>query len=296
MLREIGHDVVVVSNGREALARLEERTFPIVLSDWVMPEMDGLQLCRAIRAKFADDYVFIILITARDTSDDVVEGLEAGADDYIKKPFNTDELGARLKSGRRVIELASSLKRANEESTRRSNTDSLTGLYNRGYLDGTLDQEVERAVSLQVPLSVILCDIDCFKQVNDTHGHRAGDSVLEAFAERVRGTVRRSGDWVARFGGEEFLVVLPNTSPEAGAVAAERIRGNVSREAVSIDGQSITVTASFGVAGWVPGLSPDTLDARRLIDLADSLLYQAKKAGRDQVHGGRLVIDSARVA
>lgn len=285
MLLQAGHEVSVVADGRQALELMAQRYFPIVLTDWVMPEMDGLQLCRAIREREEGDYVFIILITSRNSAEDVIEGLEAGADDYIKKPFDRGELAARLKSGRRVIELANSLKRANEEITRRSLTDPLTGVFNRSYLDGNLDEEVEHAASLRVPVSVVLCDIDRFKQVNDTYGHRAGDAVLEEFAERVRQSIRQGGDWVARFGGEEFLIVLPNTDPESALAVAERIRSTVSRHITQVGSDSIPITASFGVAGWVPGEDGDTVAADALIELADRYLYQAKKAGRNCVRG-----------
>lgn len=181
-LTKAGYEVVSVENGKKALEILNKRFFPIILTDWMMPEMDGLQLCRLTRQNRWPGYVFIILLTAKDSKDDIITGLEAGADDYLTKPFNHAELIARLKTGKRILELERSLTNANEEIRILSITDPLTGCYNRGYLTRRLPQEIKRARRYNRPLSVVLSDLDHFKSVNDTYGHQAGDLVLKKFA------------------------------------------------------------------------------------------------------------------
>ena len=208
-LVEAGYDVVSVENGQEALEKLQERFFPIVLTDWMMPEMDGSQLCKALRGKDWPGYIFIVLLTGKDAKEDVIAGLDAGADDYLTKPFNQAELIARLNTGRRFLELEQSLRHANEKIRVLSITDPLTGCFNRGYMNDCLEREVKRCKRYGRPLSVVLCDIDHFKSVNDTHGHQAGDQVLKNFAKSINEMIRSDIDWLVRYGGEEFLLVLP---------------------------------------------------------------------------------------
>jgi len=182
-LHKAGYEVTSVENGRKALDLFKEKFFPIVLTDWMMPEMDGIELCKAIRKNGSDGYVFIVLLTSKDSKDDIVSGLEAGADDYLTKPSNRAELIARIKTGIRILELEGSLKKANEEIRILSITDYLTRSYNRLYLSERLPQEIVRARRYRHPLSLVLCDIDHFKSVNDTYGHQAGDKVLREFTK-----------------------------------------------------------------------------------------------------------------
>ncbi|MEW6219726.1 MAG: diguanylate cyclase [Thermodesulfobacteriota bacterium] len=281
-LTRAGYAVTATEDGRQALEQLNRRFFPIVITDWMMPEMNGMELCQAIRAADFPGYVYIMLLTALDTKDDIIAGLKAGADDYLTKPFNQAELMARLNTGRRILELERSLRKANEEIRLLSVTDPLTAVYNRGYINTHLPEEVARARRYRRALSTIMCDIDHFKRVNDTYGHQAGDAVLQSFAAALRHGTRANVDWVARYGGEEFLIVLPET-PGAGAESvAERLRQGVERLVIVHEGREIRITASFGVAGYdecpYGDLAPETVIAS-----ADACLYQAKKEGRNRV-------------
>ena len=284
-LAKAGYEVSSARNGREALGLFDERFFPIVLTDWMMPEISGPELCRAIRGKPGNGYVFMILLTAKDSKEDIVEGLEAGADDYLTKPFNRAELMARLKTATRILELERSLKKANEEIKALSITDPLTGCFNRGYLNEKLPQEIKRANRYSRDLSVILCDIDHFKKVNDTYGHQAGDTVLKAFANCLLDSVREGIDWVDRYGGEEFLVVLPETPFEGAKLVAERLRKAIEDREIQTSEGVLRITASFGVTGINadtpdPLISPDSM-----VKAADDNLYQAKEEGRNTVRG-----------
>jgi diguanylate cyclase (GGDEF)-like protein len=288
ILMKAGNTVVSVDNGQKALALINEKFFPIILTDWMMPEMDGLELCRAIRKNAYPGYVFIILLTAKDSKDDLIRGLGAGADDYLTKPFNHAELVARLNTGKRVLRLEKSLKDANEEIRILSITDPLTGSYNRGYLMNRLPQEIKRAKRYSRALSIILCDIDHFKKVNDTYGHLVGDEVLKDFARCIRHTIRHDVDWMARYGGEEFLIVLPETEVNGATAMAERLRGKLSERVTETQDKEISITASFGVAGFAPDIPDEIISPEALIKKADKYLYQAKQDGRNRVMGGAL--------
>ena len=284
-LRQADYEVVSAEDGREALALFKERFFPIILTDLEMPEMDGLELCRAIRGNPAEGYVYIFLITARDSKKDIIVGLEAGADDYLTKPFNRSELIARLKTALRVLELEKSLKDAYEKIRLLSITDKLTGCYNRTYMDEYLAKEIARATRYSRPVSLIMADIDHFKRVNDTHGHQAGDLILKNFVLSIRKGMRKDVDWIARYGGEEFLMVLPETEFESAMSSAERLRRIVSESVTSYDGKEIRITASFGVVGINPSSRTKTIPWEAIIEQADKALYQAKDEGRNRVRG-----------
>ncbi|OEU76802.1 MAG: diguanylate cyclase response regulator [Desulfuromonadales bacterium C00003093] len=285
ILVKAGHEVVSAGNGQKALELFNEKFFPIVLTDWMMPKMNGLQLCKAIRKKKSTGYVFIILLTARDSKDDIVKGLEAGADDYLCKPFNHAELLARVNSGIRLLKLEKSLKTVNEEIRIMSITDPLTGIYNRGYLTEHLRQEIIRAKRYKHPFSLIICDIDFFKKVNDTYGHQAGDQVLKEFVQSINDLIRNNIDWVARYGGEEFVVVLPETDPENACLVAERLRNTVSGKTIYVRKKKINITASFGVSGFDPSMPDNNISHESMINRADKHLYQAKQEGRNRVKG-----------
>lgn len=276
-----GYKVTAAKDGDEALRILDKEFFPMILTDWIMPRIDGLELCRQVRRRPLPGYVFLILITAKDAKEDIIAGLEAGADDYLTKPFNQAELTARLNTGRRIINLERSLRKANQEIRILSITDPLTGCFNRLYLNEFLPQELKRAKRYIHPLSMILCDIDHFKSVNDTFGHQAGDVVLREFVKTINELIRDRVDWVARFGGEEFLVILPET-PHGGAVQlAERIREHVAAKTFLAEAQSMAITASFGLTSYDP-LDGEAVSPELLIARADACLYKAKREGRNR--------------
>ncbi|MCF8079714.1 MAG: diguanylate cyclase [Desulfobacterales bacterium] len=284
MLEQFGHSVRTVSGGREALEAIRKDDIRMVITDWVMPEMDGPQLCRALRREEGAGYVYILMLTSKDGKEDIIAGLEAGADDYLSKPFHHAELMARLKTGVRILELERSLRQANDDIRTLSVTDSLTGCFNRGYLAERLPAEVKRARRYGRSLSAVICDMDHFKRINDTWGHPAGDAVLADFGKRLTAAVRKDLDWVVRFGGEEFLLVLPETPIDGAVRAAERIRAGISEAPVRYRGIDIPVTASFGASELVGSPEDPEQAADDLLRTADRALYAAKAAGRNRVH------------
>lgn len=290
-LKRAGYEVEVVSNGAEALAMLKKQFFPLLLTDWDMPEMDGVALCKAVRAMPLEGYVYTILLTAREGKAHVIEGLAAGADDYLTKPPDDNELRARLNTGRRILKLEQSLRAANRQNHLLSITDALTSTYNRRYLMERLPKEIERAGRYQRPLSVVLCDVDHFKKVNDTHGHQAGDDVLKGFAKLLLGASRRDLDWVARYGGEEFLIVLPETLVTDAIAFAEKIRALVAKHPFTTTAGTLEVTSSFGVAGYDSVQTQEDATVDKLIAYADLCLYRSKETGgRNRVTGKALDI------
>lgn len=279
-LRQAGYVVDTATNGREALARLEAGSYSLLLTDWDMPLMDGVELCRALRAAELPHYVYTLLLTGRDGLDHVVAGLDAGADDYLVKPVEDIELKARLATGRRIVMLEQSLRAANEENRRLSVIDPLTGACNRRYLMDLLPREIERAIRYGRPLSLVMCDLDHFKRVNDTHGHMVGDEVLRAAVRILLEGIRKT-DWVARYGGEEFLIVLPETALADAHSLADQLRGQVAEATFGTSGRTLPVTASFGVVGSEgPVASGSTMD--ELIAQCDECLYLSKTAGRNR--------------
>jgi diguanylate cyclase (GGDEF)-like protein len=284
-LRKAGFEVLSVANGQEALERLKKVYFPIVITDWMMPEVDGLELCQTIRNLHLPGYVYLIILTARNSLESIVKGFEAGADEYLTKPVRQAELLARLKTATRILELEDSLKRQNEEMRALSFRDQLTGIYNRLFMLERLPQEVERACRHRHPLSLIMCDIDHFKRVNDLHGHRVGDLVLREFVDCLGALIREGVDWMVRYGGEEFLIVLPETGLEAACTVAERLRLAAVEKILSFQGSEIQITASFGVSCRDFSLSQNLISGELLIEQADRCLYQAKKEGRNGAKG-----------
>ncbi len=281
-----GYQVTPVDNGRKAIEELNKNFYPIVIADWMMPEVDGLELCRLIRSKKLSRYIYIILLTAKDSKDDIVCGLNAGADDYLTKPFNKAELFARINTGKRIIDLESSLIKASEQIKKLSVTDMLTKSYNRLYITTVLPKEIKRAKRYHRSLSLIFCDIDHFKKINDTYGHVAGDCVLKEFVACIIRIIRKDIDWVSRYGGEEFLIVLPETELEGAYIVAEKLRNTVSQMIIRVDKHNIKLTASFGVMPCDKIYMPDKkISAESLINEADKFLYQAKQEGRNRVKG-----------
>jgi two-component system, cell cycle response regulator len=284
LLRKAGYEVVAVADGGAALTALRASFFPVVLTDWEMPVLDGLGVVAAVRGGDWPGYIFTILLTGRDSHESVVAGLEAGADDYLTKPVDEAELLARMKTGWRIAELELRLRTAREEAVKLSLTDALTGVNNRRYLSDALPSEVTRARRFGRPLSIVMCDIDHFKRVNDNYGHPAGDAVLREFAAMLAENIRVDVDWVARFGGEEFVVVLPETDLGSAVQVAERLRAATAALEVRHEGQPLRVTSSFGVAA-IGAAWPEGSVAEQLLTQADQCLYLSKKLGRDRVTG-----------
>lgn len=281
-LEQEGYPCVTAPNGREALELFKRDPLQIVITDWMMPEMDGTALCQAIRNMKTDSYTYMILLTSQNSPDAVVEGLESGADDYLVKPVNPAELKVRLKGARRILDLEDALRKSLYEIRELSIHDPLTGAFNRGYMDQQLNHEVQRAYRYRHPLSVMICDLDHFKLVNDNHGHHAGDSVLRRSIENITSSIRQNIDWVARFGGEEFVIVLPETDAAGCSVVAERIRERIALGAGAEDSGSIRITASLGTVTLVPG-DEATATPEQLLQRADRRMYLAKQAGRNRV-------------
>jgi two-component system cell cycle response regulator len=287
-LTRAGYEVEVVSNGAQAIEMFKKRFFPLLLTDWDMPEMNGVALCKAVREMPLEGYVYTILLTAREGKANMLEGLAAGADDYLTKPPDDNELRARLNTGRRILKLEQSLRAANGRIHLLSITDALTGTFNRRHLMERLPQEIEGARRCGRPLSVVLCDADHFKSVNDTHGHQAGDEVLKSFAKLLMGSMRADVDWVARYGGEEFLIVLPETSVADAITFAEKMRVAIAAHAFDIADGTLSVSSSFGVAGYDSVQAQQDTSIDRLIGAADVCLYRSKELGRNRVTGNAL--------
>ncbi len=285
-LKKSGYEVDAVADGTAALKKIAERYYPLIVTDWEMPGADGISICRAVRAAPMEGYVYVLLLTALDSKEHIIMGLEAGADDYLTKPVHEAELVARLKTGGRILRLEQSLRAASQENRWLSITDALTGSFNRRYLMEQLPREIERSRRYAHPVSVIMCDIDHFKAINDAHGHTVGDEVLRGFAERMRSCTRSTTDWIARYGGEEFLIVLPETPFAGGMQAAEKIRAHIAATKFQTPSGELRVTASFGVA--VLSEDPEQLEAvgiDAMIQAADVCLYKSKQEGRDRVNG-----------
>jgi diguanylate cyclase (GGDEF)-like protein len=289
-LKKAGYEVDAVENGTAALDKMTQRYYPMLVTDWEMPEMDGIELCKAVRNMQLDGYVYALLLTARDSKEHIITGLEAGADDYLVKPVHEPELIARLNAGRRILNLEHSLRVANQRNRILSITDALTGTYNRRYLMEQLPRELERCRRYAYPLSVLMCDLDHFKQINDVHGHAAGDEVLQRFVARAQRSIRTNSDWVARYGGEEFLVVLPETPFEGALAVAEKIRAVVAATPFTTRVGDARVTASFGVVSTGPNGPDISLKIDDMIKTADECLYRSKTLGRDHACGKELEV------
>lgn len=282
LLARAGYAVEIATSGEEALARLLEGRFQMLITDWDMPGMDGTALCQRVREARLPLYVYILMLTAHTAVSDTVTGLEAGADDYVRKPADEAELLARVKAGRRVVELERSLSAATAEVRRMSLVDPLLGLYNRRYLNEQLPREIERARRYETPLALAMADLDAFKQVNDVHGHLVGDEVLKCFAKRASASVRQSSDWIARFGGEEFAIVLPQTPLEGAGSVAEKVRAECAGTPFQATVGLLNVTVSLGVAALLPAIDVKSA-MTELLFRADAALYESKREGRNRV-------------
>ncbi len=277
-LKKWGYTVFFENNGEDGWKTLEKENIQIALLDWMMPKMDGLQLCRKIRDSRSDPYTYLILLTARASTDDIVEGLNAGADDYITKPLEPAELRARLMTGIRIIELENKNKRLQIKLEKLAREDSLTGFLNKKNIHERLEEELSRGLREKQPISAVLLDIDRFKQINDSHGHNAGDQVILEIAGRLRDNVRRH-DHIGRYGGDEIMVLLWHTSTEHLRIVADRLCSCVSREPIPTDAGPLQVSVSVGGASSEDHLNISSAD---MIKVADLALYDAKHQGRDR--------------
>jgi len=275
-----GYEVTVARDGNEAYRVLQLENAPqLAILDWMMPGLEGIEVCQRIRKDEKDYYTYIILLTSQQRDEDLVIGMEAGADDYILKPFKFNELRVRLRAGRRIIELQNELLAARDILFAKATHDSLTGLLNHEEILEFMNKELARSERDGVCVSIIMADIDHFKLVNDTYGHLAGDVVLRVIAQKMH-SMARAYDAIGRYGGEEFLFVLPECCIECAVTFAERLRSCISMDSVDTPEGMIPVTISLGVAASSKGSSRDGYS---LVKAADTALYRAKENGRNRV-------------
>ena len=281
-----GYDVRTASDGQQALDSVRENPPDLILLDVMMPKLSGIEVVRRIKSDDGLPFIAVIMQTALDSTEARVEGLDAGADDYITKPINFAELEARVRSMLRIKKLQEDLEsreheleEMNDKLRRVSQTDGLTGLDNRRYLEERLNEMFEHSLRLHEPLSAVMCDIDHFKSVNDTHGHQAGDAILRQFADLIKKQAREI-DRVGRYGGEEFMIILPGTVLDAAVTFAERVREEIDNHVFKYEDLALERTVSCGVASWP---HPRIASRDELIRAADDSLYVAKETGRNKV-------------
>jgi len=294
-LLDWGYDVVSVIDGNEAWWALQQEDAPsLAILDWMMPGMDGVQVCREVRKRAGERYVYMLLLTARAQKQDIVEGMEAGADDYLTKPFDPDELRVRLRAGRRILDLLEHLL-STREAMRFPNThDPLTGVWNRESILGMLRHKLGRDTSGS-PVGVILITIDHLKGTNDAYGPQAGDAVLREAAHRMR-SAARVYDWIGRYTGADFLVVVPGCNTSEAAGHAETLRSAIARQPFDILSGALQVTASIGAASTA---DINSRDAAALIEAASRAARLAASKGCNRVetatalHGAAALADLA---
>lgn len=271
--------LVFANSGREAVEIFERERPSLVITDWVMPDLTGVEFCKKIRAEAGSSYTYLIILTGNCEKDNVVKGLSAGADDYLTKPFHRDELLARVRVGQRLVELHQEIATKNHMLEEMALTDCLTGLPNRRAIEVWAAHQLSGAARHGFPFWVVLADLDHFKTVNDTHGHAAGDIVLTKFAEILRAHTRLS-DISGRVGGEEFLQVLTHADDHDVRVVVERIRDLFAAEKFTAGDASFSCTASFGIAGFCGRNAPPFSE---LVNQADAALYRSKRQGRNRI-------------
>lgn len=280
------YNVLLAKNGHEALEAFARYQPGIVITDWTMPDISGPQLCQLIRRDWQQHYAYLILVTSNTEKEQVIEGLAAGADDYLTKPFHPGELLARVGVGRRMIELQRQIEAKNRQLEELALTDPLTGLPNRRAIDLWASRQLSAAARHGFPVWAVIADLDYFKKINDTFGHDAGDKVIKVFADMLKANTRQS-NMCARLGGEEFLMILTHAEEEQVRIAVERMRACLEKHKFQFGERTVGVTASFGIAGF---RGSRTVDLGDILARADGALYAAKSAGRN-----RLEFDPAKV-
>jgi diguanylate cyclase (GGDEF)-like protein len=280
ILNRAGYEVVLAEDGPEALRILGSPGGPrLALLDWMMPGLDGPSVCLEVRSSRERPYSYIILLTSKGSKEDLVAGLEAGADDYLTKPCNAEELKARLRTGERVLRLEDTLVQAREEMRFKATHDALTSLWNRGAILALMEDEIRRVERERTNSSLLLCDVDHFKRINDAHGHLMGDAVLREVAVRLS-SATRPGDAVGRYGGEEFLIILGDCGPDSLARRAEEIRQAIVSPSFSGIPQALSVSISIGAITIDHSTSVTPESCLSQMDVA---LYRAKLEGRDRI-------------
>jgi two-component system cell cycle response regulator len=272
------YSLLFAKSGREAIELFTTHDPPIVIVDWVMPDLTGIEICRHIRAA-QKSYTYVVILTAMSQKEKLVEGLAAGADDFLTKPFDSDELFARIGVGTRIVQLHQELEAKNRLLAELAVTDALTNLPNRRGIDDWANRQLSAAARYGFTFWMILTDLDNFKTINDRFGHQAGDVVLTQFADLLRRNTRRS-DICGRIGGEEFLFILTHSTADNARIVVERIRMEFSQTPLNFDGQIVSVSASFGIAEYRLDVGQSLSD---LIRQADMALYEAKRSGRNRV-------------
>jgi two-component system cell cycle response regulator len=284
LLRMSQFDVETAASGEEALRIMNGTHCQILLTDWQMPDMDGLALCRNIRAAQRESYVYVMMLTVRDSKEDLLTGLAAGADDYVIKGAPIEEILARLEIARRITHVETALRASNRENRRLAVTDPLTGANNLRYLMKYLPRELARSRRYSHPMAVLSCDIDGFKKINDRYGHEAGDELLRAFVARSESCLRQETDWLARVGGDEFVIVLPETSVHGANRVAQKLRRSYSQYPVATHAGPVSFTASVGVTAVEAAHEIDSVSRiEHLLRAADRGLYASKRLGGDKV-------------
>jgi diguanylate cyclase (GGDEF)-like protein len=279
LLSKWDFQVTAVSNGSEALQLLRGEQAPrLAILDRMMPELDGLEVIKRLRALRPQPYTYVLMLTAKDRLGDIVQGLAAGADDCLTKPFHAEELKARLLVGKRILDLQYRLVSALEVADFRGTHDALTGVYNRAAIVEVLRREAVRSQRENISLAIVIADADNFKLLNDTYGHLVGDEALKLLALRMK-SVLRSYDWLGRCGGEEFMVVAPNCRLQDGVAIAERIRSCIAADDFLIGGATFKATVSLGVVAG----QGESADVNWLLTAADSALQSAKSQGGNRV-------------
>ena len=279
-LAKWGYEVVLAGDGMQAWEILQGKDAPaLAVIDWMMPGLTGLEVCRRIREQAREPYTYILLLTSKNLKEDLIQGMDAGADDYIVKPFDQHELNVRLRAGMRLVELQAELLSAREALREQATKDSLTRIWNRSSILENLRGELARSERESRPVGVIMVDLDHFKVINDTFGHFAGDVVLQEAAERMRHSIRNY-DVIGRYGGEEFLILMPGCDEKSTFAQAERLRTYLADEQIQLPSMGVTLTASFGCTSALPGRHPT---AEMLVRRADEALYLAKRLGRNRV-------------